>query len=115
VANNFYRIEYAESAKDGSRSIPKPEAGQILRQISILKMACQATSSGCRMRTSVLGCVGAIIGFYLMWLAPGLWSKMSAIEKTYMSNAIAEKPSAKIQRKSVLGQPAALREQLGLA
>jgi cell division protein FtsB len=40
------------------------------------------------------------------------WFKKSATEKMFMSNAIAEKPTAKVQRKNVISQISSLREQM---
>jgi mRNA interferase RelE/StbE len=41
VANHRYRVEYAETALDNLRSIPKREADQILRKVQRLENGLQ--------------------------------------------------------------------------
>jgi len=66
VATQRYRIEFADSALEDLRSIPKREADQIFAKFNGWKMDWSATSSDCKTPTLDFGCAWAIIGFYLM-------------------------------------------------
>jgi len=66
VAIQHYRIEFAESALDDLRSIPKREAGHILRKVQRLESGLHGNIKRLQNLMLVFGCAWEIIGFYLM-------------------------------------------------
>jgi len=66
MANDRYTVEYATSALDDLRSLPKREAGQIIRKVLRLEHGLHGNIKRFKMPMPLFGCAWAIIGFYLM-------------------------------------------------
>ena len=112
MANGRYKVEYAASALENLRSLPKREADQILRKVLRLEHGLhgnikrlQNADAAFRLRMGDYRILFDVIGDRIVIQKVGN-------RKTFMISAPPQKPVLKRQQKSVLKQINSLREQM---
>jgi mRNA-degrading endonuclease RelE of RelBE toxin-antitoxin system/mRNA-degrading endonuclease toxin of MazEF toxin-antitoxin module len=110
MAHRRYKVEYAASALENLRSLPKREADQILRKVLRLEHGLHGNIKRLQKADAAFRLRVGDYRILFMWLVIESWYKKSATEKTFMISAPPQKPVLKRQQKAVLKQIGSLRE-----